>query len=119
MCNILKILREENSFSIERRHVAKFLRTYEKTGELCKRIMPNKRPFKKRSDEIVDFFDRKMEENDETTSTDLVKMIYEHFQLKISESTVCRTRRRLEWLSTGVKYCKLVGDANGVKRLPF
>ena len=96
VCDILKNLEEENSFSIGRRHVAKFLRMYEKTGELCKPIMSNQRPFKKKTDEIVEFVDRKMEENDETTSTDLVKMIWEHFQLKISELTVCRTGRRLE-----------------------
>ena len=119
VCDILKILEEENSFSIGRRHVAKFLRMYEKTGELCKPIMPNQRPFKKQTDEIVEFVDRKMEENDKTTLTDLVKMTWEHFQLKISESTVCRTRRRLGWLSTGIKYCQLVREANRVKRLQF
>ena len=33
--DILKNLNKENGVSIGRRHVAKFLRTYERTGELC------------------------------------------------------------------------------------
>jgi hypothetical protein len=35
VCDILKNLKEENGFSIGRRHFAKFLHTYERTGELC------------------------------------------------------------------------------------
>jgi hypothetical protein len=35
VCDILKKLKKENGVSIGRRHVAKFFRTYERTGELC------------------------------------------------------------------------------------
>ena len=60
-----------------------------------------------------------MEKNDETTATDLAKMIREQFQVDISETTIRRTRRKLGWLSTGTKYCQLVREANREKRLRF
>jgi hypothetical protein len=60
-----------------------------------------------------------MEKNDETTATDLAKMIREQFQVDISETTIRRTRRKLGWLSTGTKYCQLVREANRKKRLRF
>ena len=68
---------------------------------------------------MFQFIDLAMERNDETTATDLAKMIREEFGEAISETTIRRTRRKLGWLSTGTKYCQLVREANREKRLKF
>ena len=56
----------------------------------------NARRLTKQTPEILEFVDRAMERNDETTSTDLVKMVAETFDVKISEATMKRVRRKLE-----------------------
>lgn len=56
----------------------------------------NARRLTKQTPEILEFVDRAMKRNDETTSTDLVKMVAETFDVKISEATMKRVRRKLE-----------------------
>jgi hypothetical protein len=71
------------------------------------------------SPDILDFIDQKMQSNDETTSTDLVKMLLEELNVTLSETTAKRVRRKWGWLSTGTKYCQLVREANQGKRLQY
>lgn len=94
-----------------------FISPYEKTGLIS---VPNKeRKPTKINNEIMQFIDTCMEGNDETTSRDLVKAIFDNFKVKVSETTAERARRKLGWLCTGTKYCQLVREANRHKRLKF
>ena len=117
-CDILRVLQSENSFKIGRRHLAKFIQDYEATGELRKANLKQRRPTKQ-TEGMFQFIDLAMERNDETTATDVAKMIREEFGEEISETTIRRTRRKLGWLSTGTKCCQLVRKANREKRLKF
>ena len=114
---ILTILREQYGFKISRQHIAAFLRRYKGTGLLS---VPKKMSrSSKATAEVLDFIDRKMMENDETTSRDLVKALLETLNAVISEPTVKRTGRKLGWLSSGTKYCQLVREVNQAKRLEY
>ena len=116
-CDILRTLLVENSFSIDIHNLSRFIRRYEETGELRKIYSP--RCPTKLTDEIMEFVDQAMEKNDETTAEDLVQMILDQLETKISATTIKRARFRLGWFSTGTKYCQLVREANRVKRLEY
>ncbi len=96
-CDIVRILQNEHDFKIGRRHLGRFIRDYEATGELRK-VNSKRRPLIKQTNEILQFVDSVMEKNYETTATDLAKMIREQFLVDISETTIRRTRRKLGWL---------------------
>lgn len=102
---------------MSRQNLAYFIIRYKTTGLMS---APRKQwRLTKLTKDILHFIDRCMEQNDETTSRDLPKSIFENFQLKISETTVKRARRKLGWLSTGTKYCQLVREVNRAKRLIY
>ena len=115
---ILGILKEQDQFTISRRHLAVFIKKYNQTGFL---ISPRSKPHQSIHDkpEILDFIDRKLEGNNETPAPDLVRMLAQELTIDISESTVKRLRRKLGWLSTGSKYCQLVKEQNRPKRLDY
>jgi hypothetical protein len=109
---MLRILEQQHDFKINRRHLGAFIRQYKSTGLLS---APRKERLSKLSSpEILDFIDQKMQSNDETTSTDLVKMMLEELNVTLSETTVKRVRIKLGWLSTGTKYCQLVKTFDNV-----
>ena len=106
----LGILKEQDQFTISRRHLAVFIKKYNQTGFL---ISPRSKPHQSIHDkpEILDFIDR----NNETPAPDLVRMLAQELTIDISESTVKRLQRKLGWLSTGSKYCQLVKEQNWPK----
>ena len=107
---IRKILEEQNNFTISRQNLTRFISRFEKTGLLT---FPKKeRKPTKVHENIMESIDRCMEENDETSSTDLMKKIFEMYKIKISAQTVKRVCRKLGWLCTGTKYCLLVRERN-------
>lgn len=67
----------------------------------------------------MSFIGRKMEGNDETTSTDLSRMLKEEMAIEMSERTLQWARKKHGWLSSGSKYCKLVQEPNRIKRLEY
>lgn len=77
--DILRILSQQDNFSINRRHLATFLKCYSETGEMNP-PPPKKKANPKCTPEVMAFIDRKMEENDETTATDLSRMISRHIE---------------------------------------
>lgn len=118
LCDILRILEDQDNFTISRRHLSKFINRYETTACLNP-PPPKKRKSPKTTPEVLSFIDRKMEENDETTSTDLSRMIKSELSLEISDSTLRHVRKKLGWLSSGSKYCQLVREPNRAKRLEY
>ena len=60
-----------------------------------------------------------IQQNDETTATDLQKVLHKETGTLISLSNIKRARSKLRWVQTGVKYCQLIRLQNKVKRLNF
>ena len=60
-----------------------------------------------------------IQQNDETTATDLQKVLHKETGTLISLSTIKRARSKLGWVQTGVKYCQLIRLQNKVKGLNF
>ena len=59
-----------------------------------------------------------MQEDDESTATQLHQMLLEH-DIVISLRTVFRCRTTFGWTFRGSVYCQLISDANKVKRLDW
>ena len=61
-----------------------------------------------------------MTSNDELTVRDLHYLLSENFSdLKVSQSSVKRSRQNLGWVSTVPRYCQLIREINKEKRLAF
>ena len=73
------------------------------------------RPFKL-TREMLDAIEERMKLDDETTATQLVKMLGER-SFKISTRTVERARKTLGWTFHGSRYCQLIRNANKEKRV--
>ena len=52
-------------------------------------------------------------------TVDLQKLIFHHFSLTVSITTIKRARKKLGWVKSGVRYCQLVTEKNRIKRLEF
>ena len=59
-----------------------------------------------------------MEADDETTATQLFVLLTS-FEIRISLSTVLRSRTMLGWTFRGSKYCQLIREANKMKRFQW
>ena len=60
-----------------------------------------------------------MKNNDETTSTELSRLVNSQFNVSFSTSKVKESRKRLGWVTSKTKYCQMVRDYNKVKRLEY
>ena len=69
--------------------------------------------------EQMNFIDECYYENDELTSVDLQKTIFEKFNLNLSLSSLKRIRIKLGWKQSGPKYCQAIRPINCLKRLQF
>ena len=115
---ILKLLKEQENFTIDRHNLAKFIKRFHETRSFQNKPKSG-RPQKDVSDDLLNFIDKKMESNDETTSTMLQQILRDQMDLEFSVDKIKRIRRKLGWLSTGTKYCQLVKEVNRAKRFEF
>ena len=60
----------------------------------------------------------RMKDDDETTATQLVKLL-EDQGYQISKTTVIRARRTLGWTFHGSRYCQMIRDKNKEKRVTW
>ena len=109
-------LKEQDHVSVSRYGVLKFLKTYSATGSIERK--PGSGRLSKVTGEIKEFVDRKMEEDDETTATQLHKLLVDQ-GYAISLRTILRCRTSLGWTFRGSAYCQLIREANKVKRLAW
>ena len=114
---IVRILAEDG-VKISRWGVIKFLKRY-KERQSFESAPKSGRPAEGVTAEVLNFIDSEMERNDEMTSPELTRKIYERFGLSFSREKVKRLRRKLGWVQTGAKYCQLIREPNRVKRLEF
>lgn len=117
-CEILKTLKEQADFTIDRHNLLKFIRHYSETQSIVGK--PKKGPAPTNvTPSILDFIDKTMERNDETTSPELRRLLPENHGVDFSTSKIKILRRSLGWLSSGTKYCQLVREVNRAKRIEF
>ena len=63
------------------------------------------------TDEMRQFIDDQMKNDDELTSTKLKEMIEEKWpQVKVSTTTIKREKRKLNWVCTRPHYCQLLRE---------
>lgn len=68
--------------------------------------------------EVLDFIDRTMDTDDETTARE-IQIKLQEMGAVLSKRTVLKGRKRLGWTSRGTAYCQLIRDVNKQKRLDW
>ena len=112
---IARELHKEN-LMCSRVAVYKFLRKYEETGSISRRVGSG-RPSKETA-EIKRTVEEQMRKDDETTAYQLHCLLSEK-GYSISLRTILRCRMSLGWTFRGSVYCQLIHNANKVKRLQW
>ena len=97
---IKKRLKREDRLNVSRQAIWKFLRDYCKSGGCIGRKEGSGRP-SKISEEVKRFVEQKMLEDDETTATQLKKLLRDRGHL-MSISTILRCRKVLGWTYRGM-----------------
>ena len=115
---IVAALKEEDDFPVHRNSVSKFLARFQESRSLSDQPRPGPKP-QHVNETVRLFIDSQMEQNDETTATDLQRAIFERFELDFSLTKVKRLRRANGWIPTGTRYCQLVREVNRAKGLEF
>ena len=113
---IAKLLKDEG-IKISRVAVHVFLIRYRETGSLTRR--KGSSPPRKVSPEIKEIVEQKMQEDDETTASQLQKLLTDRGFPTISCKTILRCRTELGWTFRGSAYCQLIRDVNKAKRLEW
>ena len=113
---IARLLKENDGITVSRFGVAKFLKVYQSTGSIERR--PGSGRLSSVTWRIKELVEQQMQEDDESTATQLHQMLLEH-DIVISLRTVLRCRTTLGWTFRGSAYCQLIRDANKVKRLDW
>ena len=112
---IVKLLREE-TIQASRAGVADFLKKFKETG--CITRSPGSGRPSKVTAEIKAIVEQKMREDDETTASQLHKLLVER-GFVLSKHTSLRCRSSLGWMFRGSAYCQLIRTANKLKRLQW
>ena len=112
---IVLLLREEGIY-VTAPGVRNLLKKYEETGTISRRLGSG-RP-SKITPEVLRIVEEQMEKDDETTATQLQKILLDH-QLYLSLTTILRSRSQLGWTFRGSSYCQLIKTVNKVKRLDW
>lgn len=97
---IKKRLKREDRLNVSRQAIWKFLRDYCKSGGCIGRKEGSGRP-SKISEEVKRFVEQKMLEDDETTATQLKKLLRDRGH-SMSISTILRCRKVLGWTYRGM-----------------
>ena len=96
--------------------IYKFIDKYEKFGTFS--VVPRDSKPTLITSEIKQLVDQRMEEDIETTATQLCEILKEK-GYKMSLKTIIRCRDQLGWTFHGSKYCQLVQVRNEKKRLSW
>ena len=113
--NVVHVLAAEG-LRVPKQTVWATVQKYKKHGTIS-RLPGSGRPFKL-TGAMVTAIEERMQQDDETTSTQLVKMLEER-GWKVSLSTVERARKMLGWTFHGSRYCQLIRHANKEKRVEW
>ena len=103
-------------FPVSKKAVWATIKKYKEHGTIS-RLPGSGRPFKL-TRAMLDIIEAQMELDDETTATQLVRILEER-GYKVSKSTIERARRILGWTFHGSRYCQLIQNANKEKRVQW
>ena len=109
---------KSQTISVTRQTVSNEWKKYQCNGTIACAQQSTERRCKITS-EIKNFIDAAYSKNDELTSVDLVRAIFQAFDLIVSTSTIKVVRRKLGWVKSGIKYCQQVRAANQIQRMIF
>jgi len=114
--NIADILVLEDGIRVSKQGIRKFLVRYTETGKISRKPGSGCPP--KIMPALQHLIDLRMQEDDETTATQLQSLLAHH-GVYVSLSTILRSRKQLGWNFRGSAYCQLIREANKIKRLEF
>lgn len=112
---IAKIVRREGIVA-SRRGIDKFLRLFAVRHTIARR--PGSGRPSKITTEVKQEVERIMQEDDETTATQLHQLLLQR-GYDVSIRTVLRCRTALGWTFRGSAYCQLIREVNKVKRVAW
>ena len=106
---IRHVLKERYSVTTTEKTIKRFIAHYDSTGSIQRkgRVVPPKLTALHR--EVIHMW---MEENPESTASDLRRRIHEDFGIDVSSSHMRRIRRELGWKTARTKYCQLISVRN-------
>ena len=116
--SIVRTLDSEGGKGVSRTTVYRVLKKWEEhrtVGDLPQPI----KPFPGITLAMCDYVNRIMEQNNETTATDLSRLVNSEFNVSFSKSKIKELRHRLGWIASKTRYCQMVREANRAKRLDF
>ena len=96
--------------------IRRFWHRYNSTGQLANLRSSGRK--RKEAQHILEMVDSVMEENDETTISQL-KHSLKSRGIDLSESTILRFRSKLGWRYRGAAYCQMIREVNMLKRLQW
>jgi transposase len=117
--NVVHVLAAEG-LRVPKQTVWATVQKYKKHGTIS-RLPGSGRPFKL-TGAMVTAIEERMQQDNETTSTQLVKMLEENGWKVVpwrEQSTVERARKMLGWTFHGSRYCQLIRHANKEKRVEW
>ena len=113
--NVVNILKLEG-IKVSKKGVWTTIQKY-KRHRTISRLPGSGRPYKITS-EMLRLIEDRMKDDDETTATQLVKLLEDQGH-QISKTTVIRARRTLGWTFHGSRYCQMIRDKNKEKRVTW
>jgi len=113
---IKDILVLEDETIVSRQSIRLFLKRFAERGYIGRK--PGSGMTLKLSPAILELIEQCMQEDDETTATQLQTRLAAH-NVHVSLSTVLRNRRQLGWIYRGSAYCQLIRNENKQKRLEW
>ena len=113
---IVECLFLEDEIQVSKQGVRQFLKRYKENGTIARK--PGSGVVSRLSPAIQRIIEQAMEEDDETTATQLqVKLA--NYGVYVSLATILRNRRLLGWIYRGSAYCQLIRSVNKEERLEW
>ena len=113
---IADILVLEDNTTVSKQSVRLFLKRFVQRGTIARK--PGSGRALKLSPTILQIIERAMQEDDETTATQIQANLASH-DVYVSLTTILRNRRQMGWIYRGSAYCQLIRNVNKQKRLEW
>ena len=113
---IAECLVMEDGIVVSKQGIRRFLKRYNDRGTINRK--PGSGCTMKLSPMVQQIIENAMQEDDETTATQLQVKLANH-GIYISLATILRNRRLLGWIYRGSAYCQLIRTVNKQKRLEW
>ena len=113
---IADILVLEDNTTVSKQSIRLFLKRFLQRGTIARK--PGSGRASKLSPTILQIIERAMQEDDETTATQIQANLASH-DVYVSLTTILRNRRQMGWIYRGSAYCQLIRNVNKQKRFEW